>query len=60
MCFCPACDCETHNLLGVLGSVAHLRCQNCGIDHSVPVSDLPMEDETDTDQDETNTDEGAE
>ncbi len=41
--YCPACDSPHAVLLGVLGNRCHLRCRNCGIDHSHPVEDLDSE-----------------
>ena len=37
---CPACNCEHFIHLGTLGSIAYLRCRNCGIDIQTDVSAL--------------------
>jgi len=36
---CPACN-GTLYLLGVLGSLAHLRCRCCGMDVNAPADEL--------------------
>lgn len=50
MLCCSMCD-GPLMLLGVLGSLAHFRCQNCGWQESKPASEVE-EDNTDTEEEE--------
>lgn len=46
---CPMCHGEA-GLLGVLGSVAHLRCRDCGWQYSIDAEDIePSDNEFDID-----------
>ncbi len=45
---CEVCD-GPLIVLGVLGNTVHLRCRNCGMDHTGDPADLPENEEDDDD-----------